>query len=256
MKVLVTSSNDRKWTSFVEQLRRMNHEVLALENCSQVLTQLIDDSAIDVVILDVSYSDKCALKLLSRRQNDRRLLQVPIILAATGFTHDQIAQFRSLSAFEFLVLPIGQATLESKLLRGQREGKKAVLVVDDEPEIADILSEHLKLERYRVLTANSAETALEILRQERISAVVTDIMMSGMSGLELMAEVKATYAGVPVIVMTGYSGKFTPSEVIAAGADGFFAKPFKNLELTQTLAQVLARYASKNQSKHSPSAVK
>ncbi len=255
MKVLVTGSSDKQWTTLLNQLKGMDHEVLALENCSQIVSRLIDDSAVDVVVLDVRYSDKCAIKLLSRRQNDRRLLQVPVILVGTGFTHDQIAQFRSLSAFEFLVLPIERATLEAKLLRVQREGKKSVLVVDDEPDIANILSEHLRLERYRVLTANSAEGALEILSRERINAVVTDIMMSGMSGLELMAEVKATYAGVPVIVMTGYSGKFTPPEVIAAGADGFFAKPFKNLELTQTLAQVLTRYASKNQSKHSHSAV-
>lgn len=255
MKVLVTGSSDKQWTTLLNQLKGMDHEVLALENCSQIVSRLIDDSAVDVVVLDVRYSDKCAIKLLSRRQGDRRLLQIPVILVGAGFTHDQIAQFRSLSAFEFLVLPIERATLEAKLLRVQREGKKSVLVVDDEPDIANILSEHLRLERYRVLTANSAEGALEILSRERINAVVTDIMMSGMSGLELMAEVKATYAGVPVIVMTGYSGKFTPSEVIAAGADGFFAKPFKNLELTQTLAQVLTRYASKNQSKHSHSAV-
>lgn len=256
MKILQTGLVDKHWANFTEQLKFMNHEVTELDNCSRVLTQLAEDCSIDVVILDVRHSDKCAIKLLSRRQNDRRLLQIPVILAGTGFTHDQIAQFRSLSAFEFLVLPIERATLEAKLLRVQREGKKSVLVVDDEPDIANILSEHLRLERYRVLTANSAEGALEILSRERINAVVTDIMMSGMSGLELMAEVKATYAGVPVIVMTGYSGKFTPSEVIAAGADGFFAKPFKNLELTQTLAQVLTRYASKNQSKHSHSAVK
>ncbi len=243
MKILIVGAVGKQWMEFVGQIERLNHKVVPVTSFSQLIRTLTNDAEIDAVIVDTTASDKNAVNLLQRRSADRRLTNIPIIVAAEGFSAEQVSRYRGLEAFDLILLPVSEPTLEAKLLRALRGGKKTVLVVDDEPAIVDILSEHLEMERYRVLKALSAEAALEILRNETVHAVVTDIMMAGMSGLELMAEVKSHYSCIPVIIITGVAGKFTPADAIAAGADGYFAKPFKNLELAYTLSQVLTRFA-------------
>jgi DNA-binding NtrC family response regulator len=69
--------------------------------------------------------------------------------------------------------------------------------------------------------------------------VSTDIRLPGRSGLELMVEIKGKYPGTPVILITGYAGQYSPKDAIAMGADGYFAKPFHNMDLIYTLRRVL-----------------
>jgi CheY-like chemotaxis protein len=79
---------------------------------------------------------------------------------------------------------------------------------------------------------------LKILETESVFAVISDICMPGISGLELLAKVKATHPEVFVLLITGQTGKFDKEQAIAAGADGFVAKPFKNIELSQKLCSL------------------
>ena len=121
-------------------------------------------------------------------------------------------------------------------------GKRIVLIVDDEPEILNLLKNVLEIERFKVLTAESAEKALEVLTENKVHAIVSDILLPGITGIDLLVAIKQQYEHTPVILITGYSGKFTPQHAISAGADGYFKKPFRNLELVQTLRQVIQEY--------------
>ena len=56
-----------------------------------------------------------------------------------------------------------------------------------------------------------------------------------MSGLDLLAEVKEKYPSMPVLLMTGHEAKYTATEVLSAGADGYITKPFKNTEILNKL---------------------
>jgi DNA-binding NtrC family response regulator len=83
--------------------------------------------------------------------------------------------------------------------------KPNVLVVEDEELMRTILRQLLEDEGYRVLTADSAETALEIFSKAEVDVTLTDIKMSGMDGLELLSQIKAIDDDSMVIVMTAYS---------------------------------------------------
>ncbi|MCK4856881.1 MAG: response regulator [candidate division Zixibacteria bacterium] len=135
--------------------------------------------------------------------------------------------------------PICEETLIAKAQKAIANGRRTVLVVDDEPSITKLLTDFLEAEWFTVIAAASAEEALDIMKRERIHVIVSDIILPKMWGTELLAKIKSDYPDVPVILITGFAGEYTPEKAVSAGADGYFAKPFRNTELVYTLRQVL-----------------
>jgi two-component system, cell cycle response regulator len=83
-----------------------------------------------------------------------------------------------------------------------------ILIVDDDTDIRDLMCKYLEMMGYKTFGAASAEDSLELLKEKKIHVVITDILMSGMNGLELTDSIKKDY-DIDVIVMTGYSGDFS-----------------------------------------------
>lgn len=114
-----------------------------------------------------------------------------------------------------------------------------VLVVEDEELMRVILRKLLEEESYRVLTADSAETALEIFTTEEIDITLTDIRMTGMDGLELLDQLKAIDGEALVIIMTAYSSVDSAIAALRKGAYDYVTKPFVNEDLLQTVRNAL-----------------
>ena len=74
-----------------------------------------------------------------------------------------------------------------------------------------------------------------MIASRQIFAIISDICMPGISGLDLLVKVKEIYPQMPVLLVTGQTGKYSREQAIAAGADGFMAKPFKNVEIATKL---------------------
>ena len=113
-----------------------------------------------------------------------------------------------------------------------------ILIVDDDTAIRDAMCKYLKMVGYETFGAASAEDTLDLLKQNKIHVVITDILMSGMNGLELTDLIKKDY-DIDVIVMTGYSGDFSYEEAISKGASDFVFKPIRFEELHLRLKRVL-----------------
>jgi diguanylate cyclase (GGDEF)-like protein len=113
-----------------------------------------------------------------------------------------------------------------------------ILIVDDDAAIRDSLNEFIEMSGYRSYMAASAEQALEMLDDNVIDVVITDIMLSGMNGLELTDSIKKKH-DIDVIVMTGYSGDYSYEEAISKGASDFVFKPVRFEELLLRLRRVL-----------------
>src|SRR5688572_25543195 len=109
-----------------------------------------------------------------------------------------------------------------------------ILVVEDEELMRSILRQLLSGEGYRVLTADSAENALEIFAGEDIAVTLTDIKMSGMDGLELLDQIKTIDGDALVIIMTAFSSVDTAIAALRKGAYDYVTKPFVNEDLLQT----------------------
>lgn len=115
-----------------------------------------------------------------------------------------------------------------------------VLVVDDNQDLCEFLQESLMGE-YAVLCANSGEEALHILEQETVNLVVSDVMMPGMSGLDLCARIKndVNYSHIPVILLTARTADQSVVEGLQQGADDYLTKPFQMDRLKLRISKFL-----------------
>ena len=112
-----------------------------------------------------------------------------------------------------------------------------ILIIDDDATIRKTMHEFIKLAGFSVFTASSGEEALELLKTNNISVAITDIVMPGIDGLELTGLIKRNY-DTDVIIMTGYSDKYSYKEAISKGASDIIFKPMHFEELLLRLKRV------------------
>ncbi len=116
-----------------------------------------------------------------------------------------------------------------------------VLVVDDERNYLFVLEDLLTDEGYNVLTASSGTEALEILRDQQIDAVLSDIKMPGMNGIELLERVFANDPGLPVILMTAFAEVDQAVSAMKKGAIDHIQKPFDNDDIKRAVARAVEK---------------
>ena len=116
-----------------------------------------------------------------------------------------------------------------------------ILFVDDESGILKLLEESFSSYGYDVYTAQSGEEALEILKVESMSVIVTDIRMPGMSGIELCHKIREYNKISVVIAMSGYCSFGELTDCRSTGFDDYLKKPFESQEMKQIVEFSLAR---------------
>jgi CheY-like chemotaxis protein len=119
--------------------------------------------------------------------------------------------------------------------------KKTVLIVEDEPDAAELFAEMMRVNGFRVLKCFSSTPAIELLASERPDVVVLDMMMPDVSGLEVLRFMRREpgLKEVPVIVV---SAKSMPTDIkigMEAGASAYLTKPVGYLDLKQTVEKLL-----------------
>ncbi|HBQ10914.1 MAG TPA: DNA-binding response regulator, partial [Myxococcales bacterium] len=118
-----------------------------------------------------------------------------------------------------------------------------VLVVDDEPSNLQSLERIFGREDMRVLTAGSGREALDVCRNHRVDVVLTDLMMPGMSGIDLIKALKTVAPDAEVVVMTAYGTIETAVESMREGAYDFVEKPLKRMQIVKTVTKAAERHA-------------
>ena len=111
----------------------------------------------------------------------------------------------------------------------------SILIVDDQQSMCEMLETDLRLRGHRTQWCLSALAALEIVREQDIDVVLTDVRMPGTSGLQLCDELQRTRPDIAVVVMTAFGSLETAVAAIRAGAYDFITKPVElDLALTST----------------------
>ena len=118
-----------------------------------------------------------------------------------------------------------------------------ILVVDDSEHILTLMEQMLLPEGYSVITASSGEIALQIFNTQPIDLILLDVVMPGISGLEVLAAVRASKPepkrAVPVIIVSVKSSIADIDSAIAAEVNSYLVKPFRSEALIERIAQVL-----------------
>jgi len=117
-----------------------------------------------------------------------------------------------------------------------------ILVVDDDVQVLDVMSEMLRLEGHDVVLAENGRLAVEQLRQGGFDLVITDLIMPEKEGLETIADVRKLAGEVPIIAISG-GGRVGPSDYLETarfiGANATLAKPFGRQELISAVNDLL-----------------
>ncbi len=116
-----------------------------------------------------------------------------------------------------------------------------VLVVDDEPSVRSALQRALALERYDVQLADDGQAALDILAEGVVDAIVLDVMMPRIDGLEVCRRLRAAGDRTPVLMLTARDAIDDRVDGLDAGADDYLVKPFALRELNARLRALLRR---------------
>lgn len=116
-----------------------------------------------------------------------------------------------------------------------------ILVVDDDPGVCEFLQDALRKKGFDVVWRTSGPEALELVRTEHLDAVVTDLIMRGMGGLEVCSRIAAEQPALPVVVITAFGSLDTRAAAFDAGAREVIDKPFALDALREALERAIRR---------------
>ncbi len=116
---------------------------------------------------------------------------------------------------------------------------ESILVVDDEEVIREVCTQILEGEGYKVTTASTGKQAIHLVGSRHFDAVITDIMMPDMSGLDLLEIIKKAGMDISTIVITGLGTFDMATQSDRLGAREFVVKPFTPSELKEAVAKAL-----------------
>ncbi len=122
---------------------------------------------------------------------------------------------------------------------------KRILIIDDEPMIVESVSYNLRQEGYDVISANHGEVGLKLADTEKIDLILLDLMLPGLSGLEICRSIRQR-SEVPIIILTAKEGEIDRVLGLELGADDYVTKPFSIRELIARVRAVLKRYQAMN----------
>jgi two-component system, OmpR family, response regulator len=132
------------------------------------------------------------------------------------------------------------------LVDSENGGRLRVLVVDDEPNILDVISMALRYEQFDVETAANGRDALAAVREYRPHVILLDIMLPDMEGFEVARRLGADRAGIPIIFLTARDTTEDKVRGLTMGGDDYVTKPFSLEELVARIRAILRRTGLEN----------
>jgi len=128
-----------------------------------------------------------------------------------------------------------------------KDGKRYILIADDEKEIRDILGLLLAGEGYAVAAAEDGQQAVD-MADESVDLYILDVGMPRLSGIMAAAQIRRSF-DAPIIFLTAFSGESDKVMGFSVGADDYIVKPFSNMELLMRVKAVLRRYPAAGEEK-------
>ena len=236
--ILIVDDDINLLELLTDTLKSIGYSVKAAPGGIEALEMLTREK-FDLVITDIKMPGMDGIALLKKI---RRYHSDMPVLFITGVASDDI--IGRVSPDGFLAKPFRishiedliESTLTDKSEKVERPIRK-VMVVDDDDTFRDMLTESLKLNEYTPLAVADGEQALKELENGEVDAVITDIKMPGLNGIDLLHRIKGKYPEIPVVLITGFCSDSVGDDINQA--DGFLEKPF-NIDRIITLLDQLS----------------
>ena len=129
-----------------------------------------------------------------------------------------------------------------------------ILILDDEKEIADLVTLYLKNENYEVYTFYDSQSAIQFLNEHKIDLAILDVMLPDINGFEICRMIREKY-NYPIMMLTAKVEDEDKIEGLSLGADDYITKPFNPLEVTARVKAQLRRYKKYNTQKENENVI-
>jgi len=267
--VLIVDDNRTNLRILHDTLTAWHMQPTTAENSEAALALLVQARAVGtpfaLVLIDVNMPETDGITLVERIQRDARLGGVTIMMLSSDDRSTDMVRCRELAIAAYLVKPLKQTELLDGLLgalrmpprlsppepdaRGTQDqvatSDGRILLVEDNAVNQRLTVRLLEKRGHRVVVAGTGVEALAALEREPFDLVLMDVQMPEMDGFEAAAEIRrreALHASdngaaphIPIIAMTAYAMKGDEQRCLAAGMDGYVAKPIKGQALFETL---------------------
>ena len=220
-------------------LTKAGHEVVQMSLGSDAVKALEKGERVDLIVSDIMMPGMDGFDVLKAVKSDKRTSHLPVLLCSCLSDQSSVVKGIKLGAAGYIAKPYQPNNLATKVKEILGEMMAAVLIVDDEEVLRNLMVRILTNNGYRAISTESGEKALEIIKNQSMALVITDIVMPGMSGIELVKSIKTDKTDLPVLVMTGHGTNNSKSEAISSGADGYITKPFQNTKIISEVQRIL-----------------
>lgn len=195
-------------------------------------------SDISLILSDLKMPDEDGYALLEFVRGNLRFRHIPVIIASSLALGAYVQKAIQMGAKDYLAKPISEEALISRIRKVLEPGKGTVLIVTDSEITAQILREMLKRGGYHVLEAKNGAEAEEVLKQHRASAVISELVLHDMTGLDLLTSVAERFLDVPVLFLADPHIAVREEEIVAAGAHGLIRRPISGPELLHRITSL------------------
>lgn len=229
-----------------EELQRNSFAALIADNINQAY-ELLQTQQIDIVLADINLTDINAVDLLKRIKSQKATTEV-IFITDSGH-HNLVVEALRNGTIDYLKKPINLEEVSTVIGRTaekivKNKGltyKNTVLIIDDNQDVVERLRKVLEKENYATFGAYSGKEGIEVIKNNRIDAVVTDIKMSDISGIDVLEKVKQLYQDIEVIMVTGYDEQELAVRALKAGAIDYLHKPINLEELIHAINKAVEK---------------
>ena len=265
IRVLIVDDNSTNRLILSEMLRSRGLEPVSVAGVDDALAVLRQSAgtplAIPVVISDVNMSDRDGFELAAEIRRDEQLGSTIIVMLTSGDRVDDIRRCEELRTEAHLFKPVKQTELFGVLLRelGITKVEQSHEVRDSSaatkaiPALHILLAEDSKVNQtlaigvlskwgHTVEVANNGVEAIDASARNKYDLILMDVQMPEMDGLQATREIRSREAGtphhLPIVAMTANALKGDREECLAAGMDGYVAKPFRKQEIPEALLEL------------------
>lgn len=235
MKVLVVDDDRRIVKTTCDILKIKGHEAFAAYSGEEGVEKVKNDPP-DCLLMDIKMPGISGVEALKQMQQIAPGL--PVVLVSAYVTNEIVAEARQAGAYAVLSKPLNIQMVLSFLDLLRKE--ESILVVDDDPNFCKTLKDILALRGYCVETESEAQKTLGHLEANYKLAVVLDLKLGAMDGIDVLKEIRRKYPTKPVVLVTGYRLEMHDSieKANKIGAYTCLYKPFETDALFQVLDEI------------------
>ncbi|MBF0396379.1 MAG: response regulator [Desulfobacterales bacterium] len=246
-RVVLIVDDDPLILSLLDKEVKRNFFNTCLAHDGQSALEIFKKKSIDIVLIDVNLPDVNGLDLIQTAKTYAPNCEV-IVITGYGNVDIATASLRK-GAIDYIEKPINLEELKTAFGRAleklaekeQLAYKNTILLIDDEELVVNHLAVFLEQEGYNVFKAHSGEQGLEVIENNKIDVVITDIKMKGMSGIEVLQRAKRYYSDIEIIVVTGFKDEELSISALRAGAIDYINKPINLDELLFSISKAIDR---------------